>query len=383
MSPLDLSQAAAATDGGPSPGTGWPAQAPLPAALMPVPPFDVDRLLPPALAGWIQDIAERAQCPVDFVAVAAAVAAAAVIGRSITIRPKRQDDWTVVPNLWGVAVGPPGIMKTPALQEALKPLHRLVFEAKLAHERRRAEHEFLAAEAKARKEALRKKLHEAIINDTSTEALRAAFADLPEYHPPTEQRYLVNDATVEKLGMLLNENPNGLLVFRDELVGLVRMMDRQGHENDRAFFCEAWAGSNSYTYDRVGRGTLHIAAACVSLLGGMTPGPLQAYLREVFGAGATHDGFIQRFQLMVYPDPGPPFCTVDRWPNSTANSRPSHCSRRWLDSMTYESERSSYRRTNSRSFASAGRHRAASTPGASSSRHCSAMQMNIRSSLPT
>jgi putative DNA primase/helicase len=32
--------------------------------------------------------------------------------------------------------------------------------------------------------------------------------------PPVEQRYLVNDTTVEKLGELLNQNPNGLLLFR-------------------------------------------------------------------------------------------------------------------------------------------------------------------------
>jgi putative DNA primase/helicase len=31
--------------------------------------------------------------------------------------------------------------------------------------------------------------------------------------PPVERRYLVNDTTVEKLGELLNHNPNGLPLF--------------------------------------------------------------------------------------------------------------------------------------------------------------------------
>jgi len=47
------------------------------------------------------------------------LSAAAVIGRKVAIRPKRQDDWAVVPNLWGLAVGPPGLMKSLALAEAL------------------------------------------------------------------------------------------------------------------------------------------------------------------------------------------------------------------------------------------------------------------------
>ena len=35
----------------------------------------------------------------------------------------------------------------------------------------------------------------------------------------------------------------------------------------RAVLCEAWNGTGAYTYDRIGRGTLHIRAACVSVLG--------------------------------------------------------------------------------------------------------------------
>ena len=56
-----------------------------------------------------------------------------------------------------------------------------------------------------------------------------------EERPPSRRRYMVNDSTVEKLGELLNENPNGLLIFRDELTGFLRQLDRDGHEADRAF----------------------------------------------------------------------------------------------------------------------------------------------------
>lgn len=299
----------------------WPAPEPVPCELPAVPAFDPARLLPASLSPWVADIAERAQCPPDFVAVAALVAVAAVVGRSLTIRPKQHDDWTVVPNLWGLAVGRPGIMKSPAMHEAMKPLHRLIADARLDHQRKMAAHEFLEAEASARHDALKKRLRDAVARGEPTDELRHAFEAALAYTAPTERRYLLNDSTVEKLGELLNQNPNGLLVFRDELNGFLRTMDREGHENDRAFYCEAWNGTGRYTYDRIGRGTTHIEAACISILGGLQPGPLHAYLREVFGDGAADDGLIQRFQLAVYPDVERAWRNVDRWPDTDATRR--------------------------------------------------------------
>ncbi len=295
---------------------GWPAPDPVPTALLAVPAFD-PALLPSSFARWVADIADRAQCPLDFVAIAAIVAVGAVVGRQCTIRPKRHDDWTVVPNLWGAAIGRPGIMKSPALDEACRPLQRLVAEAHEAHRTRLEAFTFEQTKNKMKKELLYGELKAVLKAGGDGETLRAAFTAL-EPAPPSERRYLVNDATVEKLGELLNENPNGLLLYRDELVGWLRTMEREGHENDRAFYCEAWNGTSAYTYDRIGRGTVRIEAACVSVLGGFQPGPLHAYLREVFGHGEQDDGLIQRTQLMVYPDITAAWQPVDRWPDSTA-----------------------------------------------------------------
>nr|VFJ75704.1 MAG: Protein of unknown function (DUF3987) [Candidatus Kentron sp. FW] len=53
---------------------------------------------------------------------------------------------------------------------------------------------------------------------------------------PLPRRYKSNDTTVEKLGELLRDNPAGLLVMRDELVGLLASWDREGREGERAFY---------------------------------------------------------------------------------------------------------------------------------------------------
>ena len=97
----------------------WPEPKPLPSGLLPVAPFDVD-MIPVALGPWVSDIADRMQCPPDFIATSAIVGLSAVLGRKIAVRPQERTDWAEVPNLWGCIVGRPGAMKSPAMGEAVE-----------------------------------------------------------------------------------------------------------------------------------------------------------------------------------------------------------------------------------------------------------------------
>ncbi len=297
----------------------WPAIMPLPDARLSVPAFN-PALLPEALRPWIEDIAERLQCPPDFAAVGAMVSQAAVVGRRIGIRPKARDDWTVVPNLWGAIVGRPGVLKTPSLEESKRPLERLAAKAREAHTAALREHSAHAEVTKARRDVLRSELR-AKKGRRDDAAIMGDLAFLDEQGAaPVEVRYMTNDPTVEKLGELLAANPAGVLVFRDELTGWLRSLDREGREGDRSFYLEAWSGTGAYTYDRIGRGTLHIEAATVSVLGGIQPGPLAAYVREAAGNGRGADGLLQRFQLIVWPDDTADWRNVDRWPDTSAKN---------------------------------------------------------------
>jgi len=125
---------------------------------------------------------------------------------------------------------------------------------------------------------------------------------------------------VEKVGELLLQNPNGLLIYRDELSGWLRSLEKQGREGDREFYLESWNGTNSYDVDRIGRGTLHIPALCLSLLGGIQPGKLASYVYAAQDGGSGDDGLLQRFQLLVWPDQVE-WKKVDRWPDTDAKNR--------------------------------------------------------------
>ena len=302
---------------GPALADPWPDPMPLPQGLPPVDPFAVE-LLPAALRPWVADIADRMQCPLDYPAVGAMICLGAVVGRQIAIRPKRQDDWTVVPNLWGAVVGRPALLKTPSLQEPMRMLERLEIAAGIDHKEDMRAHkakQMVAAEASKQTQ---REIAQAL--KSGGDALNLAYAAVTagDDEEPRRRRYLTSDATVEKIGELLRDNPRGMLVFRDELSGWLQSLDREGREGTRAFYLEAWNGTGRFTFDRIGRGTIEIEAACLSVLGGIQPGPLGAYLSEALGSGAGDDGLIQRLQLLVWPDAPRTWRNVDRWPNTPA-----------------------------------------------------------------
>jgi hypothetical protein len=295
----------------------WPEPQSLPEGLPLVAAFEPD-LLPSSLRAWVEDVSERMQCPRDYPAAAALVGLAAVVGRRVGICPKRADDWLVIPNLWGAVIGRPGLLKTPALIEPLRPIHELELDAKRAFEDQLKEWE---ADQLVNKEAAKlnaDKIKRALKSGEDASALarqsiQGAWAEKPE-----RQRYITNDPTVEKLGEILAANPRGVLVFRDELTGFLRSMEREGRESDRSFYLESWSGTGRFTYDRIGRGTIDIESCCVSILSGIQPGPLASYLEGAVRGGTSDDGLIQRFQMMVYPDPPREWRNIDRCPNGAA-----------------------------------------------------------------
>jgi hypothetical protein len=192
-------------------------------------------------------------------------------------------------------------MKTPAIGEALKPLHRFESEAKKAYDTDLAEYHKRYQVWRLQNDAAEARLKKLLQKDASP----TIIFDDPQPDAPTERRYITSDTTYEKLGEILAQNPNGLLAHRDELVSLLRTLDREEYASARGFFLTAWSGKEPYTFDRIGRGRTHIEATCLSLIGSTQPGRLAEYVRRAVSGGAGDDGLIQRFGLLVWPDQQP------------------------------------------------------------------------------
>ena len=308
----------------------WDDATPLPG--LPDAPAWSDDLLPEVFRPWLTDINDRLQCPPEYTAVAAIVPAASLIGRECAIRPKRADDWTVVPNLYGLQVGPPSWMKSPSVRETLRPIRALQLEYAEAFEA--AEVERLAIGAQL--DAAKTKMAAAAKRDEDLAQSKADLATIMEQvkAQSIERRLIVNDATVEALGEKLRDNPRGLLLFRDEISGFLRTLNRQGHENERSLYLEAWNGDGSYQFDRIKRGTVNIPSLCMSILGTIQPGPLSNYLHAASENGAGADGLIQRFQLMVYPHLSGKWHNVDRAPDLEAKDAAAAVFRRLAESKS-------------------------------------------------
>lgn len=296
----------------------WPDPLPITTELKPVPDFDAS-LLPAPFNNWVMDIARRQSTAPDFVAVTALAAISTVIGRKARVYPKRYDDWLVVPNLWAMLIGRPSSGKTPAMREALKPLRRLADDAIEQFKIDAIDYKATLKLQELKIKTAEKNARKALNDGDEPLAIKYLASAIHEPPPPHQIRYIVNDATVEKLGELLNQNPNGLLLERDELYGWLRTLDREDRSNDRTFFLEASSGDGTYTYDRIGRGTLHVPALCLSIVGGIQPARLAPYIHHAVRGGNGDDGFIQRFQLAVYPNQ-PIFERIDQSPDIEAQN---------------------------------------------------------------
>ena len=255
------------------------------------------KILPDNFQSYASDCARRIGCPIEYIAIPLMVAAGGLIGNGAKIQPKRYDDgFTVTPNLWGAIVGNPGTRKSAGLDAGTFIFRELESEAYEKYQQEKTRHEqdksMAELEYANAKDTIKNKIKQGETADPND--LRQAVLAEPE-----ARRYCVNNATPEKLGEILSQNPKGITNIQDELSGLLSDMNKSDKQTDRAFYLAAWNGNGSYTYDRIKRGTVHIAQATLSIIGGIQPDKLAPYLNSIQGAG---DGFFQRFQLMVYPN---------------------------------------------------------------------------------
>jgi hypothetical protein len=176
-----------------------------------------DEYLPDVLVEWLRPASKVIGCPYDFLVLSAIVTAGILIGARVRLRPLERSDWLIVSNLYGGLVGLPSTKKTPALDEVLRPVLELQKKAREELKTRVQDYEV--------ESRLYEKAERDVFKDVQSLAhAKERLADLVRPEKPTLRRYLTNDVTTSKLIHFLSENPNGLLLFRDELMGWLRSL---------------------------------------------------------------------------------------------------------------------------------------------------------------
>lgn len=289
----------------------WQEPLPLPKSdLLPVLAFEVDTMLPNPLRSFVKDSSYRMQMPPDLTAVFLVTVFSSLLGANYRIQPKKYDDWAEVPNLWSIGVAPPGSLKSPCLDEAIKPINVLDQKAQKQFENDNRLYLKKAEAIETKKKnltVLSKKAEKRLIEARAQKKEHLLIEkEITEYHEelqkvenlkgPKLKRYMTNDSTIEKLQEIESDNDRGVLVVRDEIISLLEGFEVKGGEADRGFYLSGWGGKSSYYVDRITRGSIYILHHCISLIGTTQPLKLQNYILKL-----VIDGLLQRF-IIVYPD---------------------------------------------------------------------------------
>ena len=229
----------------------------------------------------VEEATDALGCAPELVALPMLAALSSAIGASRVIEIK--GGWREGATLFLAAVASPGAMKTPAAKVAKKP----VFDRQREQGRAYAED----------KEDYKRELREWEVE--RRDAAKAGEPAPEEPETPSMGRSVASDTTIEALVSILETNPRGLLVHKDELTGWVRSMDQYkgGKGSDRQHWLSLWS-NDEVVVDRKSRQgePIILPRPFVSLFGGIQP----SMLSEL--GGVTEDGLMDRF-LFCYPEP--------------------------------------------------------------------------------
>jgi len=253
-------------------------------AAHPAPPeataFPVDAM-PAPCRPLIAEATASFGCAPELVALPMLATLSSAIGTSRVVEIK--GGWREWPALFLAVVAPPGAMKTPAAKVAKKP----------AFERQRE----LGKAYREEKEDFQRETREWEVERRDAQKDGEPAPEQPE--APSMGRCWASDTTVEALVGILEDNPRGLFVYRDELAGWVRSMDQYkgGKGSDRQHWLNLWS-TDEVVVDRKSRmgEPIILAKPFVSLFGGIQP----AMLGQL--TAGMEDGLMDRF-LFAYPAP--------------------------------------------------------------------------------
>ena len=255
----------------------------------PPPPLPLAEVLSPKAAEWVTATAEGTGAPPDYVLGALLSVTGATVGNARHAAPWA--GWSEPPVIWCMCIGNPSAGKSPAIDAVLAPLRRAERPMREAAMAKLAEWEKQVAVARLARVVWEKKAAAALEKGNPAPPLPdTADAGCAPHIP----RLVVNDGTVERLGVIAAAQPKGFLQMRDELAGWLLAMEARNGGSDRAFWLEAF-GARSFTVERMGRPPLTIDRLLIGALGGIQPDRLSELLLK-----SRDDGLLARF-LPIWP----------------------------------------------------------------------------------
>jgi hypothetical protein len=240
------------------------------------PTVDIDKLtfpidiFPENIQLYILESAKTLGLSIDYMGCSFMWLLSVIVGNSLKLEVKT--GWVENATVWISLVGKAGIGKTPSINQMIRPLEVI----NNTHIRRYIKEysKWVDYEKKDKKE----KEHS------------------EEVRKPKKTQFIVNDITLEALVDLHEENKNAVGVFKDELAGWFKDMNKYRAGSDLEFWLSCWSGK-AVSMNRKTAKSSFVDKPHIPVLGGIQPSIFDQFNTEE----NKENGFTDRM-LITFPD---------------------------------------------------------------------------------
>ena len=224
-------------------------------------PFPID-IFPDVLREFIKEVSVKANFSQDFISVSIMSVVSTVLGQKVELLV--DETWRTNPIFWFAVVGAPGSKKSHPVRFVIDPLKRF---DKISKEQYDIELSNYNAYLELNE-------HEKKQND--------------RIYKPDWMQYVVKDATSEALFYVHNINKNGILLYKDELMGWIKGMGQyKGGKGDEMEKFLSMFDGDELKINRVSKEPLFLDKTCMNLIGTIQ--------NEVISQIPKDNGFLHRF----------------------------------------------------------------------------------------
>jgi hypothetical protein len=231
--------------------------------------FPID-IFPQPIQNYIIECNETLDSSIDYMGCSMLWLISVCIGNAIQIEVKK--GWNETATIWLAVVGKAGLGKTPSIHNIIKPLLSANNKEIRNYIKQSEKYDFYASLSKKEQQE-----HE-------------------EVHKPVKSQFIANDITIEALVELHQENKNSIGVFKDELAGWFKDMNKYREGSDLEFWLSTWSGK-AISLNRKTSKSSFVDKPLVSVLGGIQPSILNSFYTE----DNKDNGFMDRM-LLSYPE---------------------------------------------------------------------------------
>ena len=231
--------------------------------------FPID-VFPKPFQSYIIECHDKLDSVIDYMGCSLLWTISLLVGNTFTIRVK--NGWNENPVVWFALVGRAGVGKTPSIRRILYPLIKENNKEIKAYIKNNADfNEY---------DKLSKKEKEQQI----------------EIKKPLKKQFIADDITLEALIDLHQEVTTGVGVFKDELAGWLKDMNKYREGSDLEFWLSTWSGT-SVNVNRLTRVGSFVESPFIPVIGGIQP----SILNELYTQEKKDNGFMDRM-LISYPE---------------------------------------------------------------------------------